>query len=132
MLNKNINKMYWSDQKRVKQVLINLISNFYKITERRGIKIKIKDRKRWWKIFEIWSKWHRSWNQQRSHPKTLEMFGMLSKYRNKLNQSGSGLGLSISKRIVQSLGGRIKASSNENEWSKFTFTIRNVVETKKI
>ena len=52
------------------------------------------------------------------------MFGMLSQHRNQLNQSGSGLGLSISKKIVESLGGEIKVKSHQNRGSKFTFTIK--------
>ena len=52
------------------------------------------------------------------------MFGMLSQHRNQLNQSGSGIGQSISKKIVESLGGEIKVKSHQNQGSKFTFTIK--------
>ena len=61
-------------------------------------------------------------------PKLFKMFGMLSKHRSKMNQSGTGLGLAISKKIVESLGGKIKVSSCENEWTKFTFTVKYMPE----
>ena len=60
------------------------------------------------------------------------MFGMLSKQRNQLNKSGSGIGLSISKKIVESLGGKIKVSSHENQWTKFTFTTKCMIENESI
>ena len=109
-----------------------MISNSYKFTERGGIKIKIREIE---KDDENFLKFEVSDTgvgiSKEDIPKLFKMFGMLSKHRNKLNQSGSGLGLAISKKIVESLEGKIKVSSHENEWTKFTFTIRNMVETKK-
>ena len=122
------NRIYNSDQKRIKQVLINLISNSLKFTERGSIKIKISEYK---KNGEEFLKFVISDTgvgiSKQDISKLFKMFGMLSKHRNKLNKSGSGLGLSISKRIVESLGGKIKVSSEENEWAKFTFTIKNTI-----
>ena len=42
----------------------------------------------------------------------------------KLNKSGSGLGLSISKKIIQSLGGKISVESQEGFGTNFEFTIK--------
>ena len=127
------NKIYRSDQKRIKQVLINLISNSFKFTERGSIKVKISEFERHndrFLRFEVWDSGVGI--SQQDIPKLFKMFGMLSKHRNQLNKSGSGLGLSISKRIVESLGGKIKVSSHENEWTKFTFTIKNADENNSI
>ena len=125
-------KIFYSDQKRIKQVLINLISNSFKFTERGKIKVKVTEFER---HNEEYLKFEVSDTgvgiSKEDIPKLFKMFGILSKHRNKLNQSGSGLGLSISKRIVESLGGRIKVSSSENEWTKFTFTIKNMSEEYK-
>ena len=55
------------------------------------------------------------------------MFGMLDKHRMKLNKSGSGLGLSISKKIIQSLGGKVSVESQEGFGTNFEFTI-NAIE----
>ena len=51
------------------------------------------------------------------------MFGMLQKHY-KFNATGSGIGLSISKMIVENHGGIISVKSEEGEWTKFKFTVK--------
>ena len=114
-----------SDNKRIKQVLINLISNSFKFTERGRIEIKIGEFKRNGDDFLKFEVSDTGVGiSKQDIPRLFKMFGMLSKHRNQLNQSGSGLGLSISKRIVESLGGKIKVKSSEGEWTKFIFSIK--------
>ena len=126
-------KVFWSDQKRIKQVLINLVSNSLKFTERGRIEVKIiefrVDGENFLKIKVFDTGIGISKNDI---PKLFKMFGMLSKWRQQLNKSGSGIGLSISKKIVESLGGKIKVTSWENEWTKFSFIIKNMNEESKI
>ena len=42
----------------------------------------------------------------------------------KFNAWGSGIGLSISKMIVENLGGKISVSSEEGSWTEFMFTVK--------
>ena len=64
--------------------------------------------------------------------KLFKMFAMFSKYEGKLNQYGNGIGLSISKKIVESLGGQINASSEEGCWSLFTFTVKDMSNNQAV
>ena len=104
--------MYMSDPKRIKQVLINLISNSFKFTEKGRIKVEIKEIKLNEQEFLKFTVSDTGVGiSKQDIPKLFKMFGILSKHRNKMNKTGSGLGLSISKRIVESLEGKIKVSS---------------------
>ena len=54
--------------------------------------------------------------------KLFRFFGCLTKSRD-INKGGMGLGLTISKMIIQQLGGDIGVTSVEGKGSKFTFTL---------
>lgn len=58
------------------------------------------------------------------------IFGMFKRLHNREEYQGSGLGLSICKKIVQHLGGDIWVESPTGEGSKFTFSLP-VVEAQK-
>lgn len=58
-------------------------------------------------------------------PRLFQMFSMLSNEKYCLNKSGTGIGLSISKMLVEQLGGEIKVESEVGSWTKFTFTIKD-------
>ena len=117
---------FCSDSKRIKQVLINLISNSFKFTEKGRITIKVKI------VYRNGERYVRFWvldtgigistNDMR---KLFKMFGMVHK-NHRLNKSGSGIGLYISKKIVESLGGEIKVKSEEEKGSWFSFTIKDL------
>jgi len=53
--------------------------------------------------------------------KLFRFFGTLSKSKD-INRGGMGLGLTISKMIVNELGGEINVDSKPNEGSTFSFT----------
>ena len=42
----------------------------------------------------------------------------------KFNAWGSGIGLSISKMIVENLGGEISVDSEEGSWTEFSFYVK--------
>ena len=117
--------MVKSDARRIKQVLTNLISNSYKFTEVGGIAVRVK-------LVSRRDKSHLQFSvvdsgvgiNEHAMPKLFRMFGMTQSNGSLLGQSGSGIGLSISKMIVESLGGEINVASEEGKWTDFSFTIQ--------
>ena len=51
---------------------------------------------------------------------------MIESHRLQYNKSGTGIGLSISKKLSESLGGKIKVDSVEGLWTKFTFYVEDI------
>jgi signal transduction histidine kinase/CheY-like chemotaxis protein len=108
-----------SDPYRVKQVLTNLISNAIKFTQNGHVKIvgkKVEDKL----VFEIQDSGIGITEEQQTHifkeftqahPDIEKQFG------------GTGLGLTISKRMVNLLGGTISVESELGKGSVFTFSI---------
>ena len=57
-------------------------------------------------------------------PNLFKMFRMASQQRNKYNCRGTGIGLTISKKLVESLGGAISLTSQVGVGTHVTFTVK--------
>ena len=115
-----------SDPMRIKQVLINLVSNSLKFTQEGRINVTVGfvyvlDIRLI--VFEVCDTGIGISKEDQEH--LFVMFGVLNNARHVLNQNGTGIGLSVSKKLVESLGGYIKVESREGSWTKFTFTIED-------
>jgi two-component system, sensor histidine kinase len=117
----NNNLIIITDQLRLRQILINLISNAIKFTEKGTIEFGFGDNPKDNKTLLFYVKdTGRGINQDK-----LDL--IFERYR-QLKQSdivsgGSGLGLSIAKNLVELLGGTIWAESEINIGSTFYFTL---------
>ena len=122
-----VSKNFSSDGKRIKQVLINLISNSMKFTEHGEIAVHVK-------ICHMYGNRYLKFSvrdtgigvKSKDIDKLFWMFSMISKGRRKYNPTGSGIGLSISKKIVESLSGLINVRSEYGKFTKFSFTIKDM------
>ena len=123
---------FCSDVGRIKQILVNLLSNAYKFTNEGSITIN----------FKIFNKNH--W-EDRSRVLTVEvidtgvgisdsdnkglfqLFGKMNSANDQFNMKGTGLGLTISKKLVTLLGGQIKLKSSPGKGTKVEFTIKEKI-----
>ena len=117
------NTMINSDPNRLKQVLRNLLENAYKFTEKGSIEIGIAKHSENGKDYVLF--YVKDSGMGIPEDKLEEIFDRFRKLEMNTEKyySGVGLGLSISKKIVENLGGRIWAESKEGEFSKFIFII---------
>ena len=136
---------FCSDVGRIKQILMNLISNAVKFTQLGGITLGVK-------INRVFDENH--FNRQRvlelsvkdtgvgisreDMKDLFKMFGTVKKHQHNLNKRGTGIGLSLSKKLVESMRGKLTVTSHEGFGSEFRFNIKetavrnNRVEEEKI
>jgi signal transduction histidine kinase len=108
-----------SDRRRVKQIIMNLVSNAIKFTEKGKIDIKVEKKN---------EKIHISVSDTGMGIKKEDMkklFKQFSRIHNTSEQivEGTGLGLYLSQKMVCLLRGKIKAESKYGEGSIFTLTL---------
>lgn len=93
-----MHKKYRSDQGRIKQVLMNLLSNAFKFTQQGSITIKINEKTELFDEFLEFSIIDTGIGiPRKDQPRLFKMFSMLDQRKEELNQKGTGLGLAISK-----------------------------------
>lgn len=122
--------MFNSDLGRIKQILMNLISNAFKFTNQGGIKVtvRIENRiqddltKNRFIVFEV--KDTGVGMTQKEMKNLFTMFSTADRHKQSMNIRGTGLGLTISKKLTEMLGGRIHVQSIENQGTTFTFDIK--------
>ena len=106
-----------SDAKRLKQVLINLVSNAMKYTNQGSITIVVKfDRIS--NQLNIAVKDTGQGIREEQKQKLFKLFGKLEDFHHQ-NQTGIGLGLYITKQIVTTFGGSIVCTSKVDCGTKF-------------
>lgn len=108
-----------SDQRRVKQILINLLNNAIKFSNSGTITIKV-DQEKDWLVTQVVDQGIGISKQNLSHlfKPFMQLEGGLSR-----NHEGTGLGLAITKSLVEKLGGTIDVKSKLNQGSRFTFKL---------
>ena len=106
------------DQEKVLQVFGNLLSNAIKFTEKGHITISIAEKE---EFIECSISDTGKGIGQEDIPKLFNKFEQID--RHQYDEKGTGLGLTISKGIVELHGGNIYVISEEGKGSTFTFTL---------
>lgn len=129
-INDNVPKNFCSDEKRVKQILLNLITNSIKFTRRGYIKISAISTLESNLLIAIEDTGIGI--QNKDIPKLFKDHSKLwDKTSAEMNKIGSGLGLSICKKIVEKIGKCIDVESVPNKKTRFYFILENKTIMKK-
>ena len=107
----------WIDAARLKQVLINLVGNAIKFTQRGGITVEF------------------DWQDDRLQVSVVDtgpgiaageaeaIFEPFRQSGERNQAKGAGLGLSISQALVQAMGGELRLQKSDHQGSTFAFSI---------
>ena len=108
-----------SDQRRVEQILINIINNALKFTEKGEVRVECRIRNRWIETRVVDSGIGIKPEDMGKLFKEFQQIeiGLTRRYE------GSGLGLSICKKLIEILGGEIRVVSEWGLGSTFTCTL---------
>jgi PAS domain S-box-containing protein len=109
-----------SDPTRIRQVLDNLLSNAIKYTDEGKVEIGYGKKSKDTLLF--WVKDTGTGISSENHDKIFERFRQAEE-SNQRSHEGTGLGLTISKNLVEMLGGNMWVDSKEKEGSVFYFTL---------
>lgn len=123
-IDENVPQMICSDEMRLKQVLLNLISNSIKFTRRGYIKLTARADEANYVVISI-----EDTGIGISKDDLEKLFKDYGKLKNeessKMNAIGSGLGLSICKKIIKKIGKEINVQSIQNVRTIFYFNLAN-------
>lgn len=125
-LTPNCGDLWRSDAFRVKQIMSNLIGNAVKYTNRGGVKVEIRISPRQHLIIYV-----SDTGRGMSQADCQRIFDAFTRLPNGQGKDGVGLGLSITREVVQMLGGTITVTSEEGKGSCFTVSLPIKKEEKK-
>ncbi|MCP4726747.1 MAG: response regulator [bacterium] len=120
----NLPQQIFTDERKLRQVLVNLLGNAMKFTEKGGIVLKVEARKLEEGTYRIQFKVKDS-GIGIPEGEFEKIFGYFEQAKTgALTQGGSGLGLAISREFVILMGGDISFTSKVGHGSEFFFDIK--------
>jgi signal transduction histidine kinase/ActR/RegA family two-component response regulator len=123
-IDEHVPNIIYTDPARLKQILVNLLSNAFKFTEKGEIEIHIENIKEQdHEVLLLFSVTDTGIGIAKDKLKTLFQSFHQVDSTSKRKYGGTGLGLAIVKKIVELMGGKIGVESEEGSGSKFSFEI---------
>jgi signal transduction histidine kinase/ActR/RegA family two-component response regulator len=121
-IDEQVPNIIYTDSARLKQILVNLLSNAFKFTEKGKIDIHIESiREQDHEVMLLFSVTDTGIGIAKDKLKTLFQTFYQVDSTSKRKYGGTGLGLSIVKKLVELMGGKIGVESEEGLGSKFSF-----------
>jgi len=111
----------YGDKKRMKQILLNLVSNAVKFTQTGMVEFGVEENER-----EEYEFFVRDTGMGIPEEEQPQIFSPYHKSHNSVTvdiEEGDGMGLSITKDFVEAMGGELYLLSSPNEGSTFYFTL---------
>ncbi len=129
----NIPSGLYGDEKKIRRVMMNLIDNAIKFTNEGGVIVRIYARKENYGVnLCISVKDTGIGIEEEGLEKLFESFSQIDTRRNR-QEGGVGLGLAISRELVQKMGGTITVRSRIGKGSTFRFVVpQKVLDEKPI
>ena len=116
-----------ADKNEIRRVIINLIGNAIKHSQNSSVvKIKIERKDKDLKFDVIDD------GVGLSEEDCLKLFNRFSQGTNQKRSSSTGLGLYLSRQIIEAHSGKIYVESELNKGSKFTFELKNAINDCKV
>lgn len=109
----------YADSDKIVEVLVNLVNNAYKFTEKGGVVISARKIKN---FVEIGVRDTGAGIPPEELPRMFQKFAQVGDLYVR-HSGGTGLGLYISRNLVEAMGGIIKVESKLGQGTKFTFTL---------
>lgn len=118
-IDNNIPEFMYADERKLKQILLNLISNSLKFTQAGSITVKA--------VLETENKIYFAITDTGRGMKPEELEKLFTPFFQTESgiesKQGTGLGLTISRQFVKMMGGELKVKSQFNQGTTFEFTI---------
>lgn len=112
------------DLNKIEKVMLNIISNAIKFNNENGeINVFIKESNDFIKIIV---KNTGIGIEEHKLERIFEKFGQVNHRLTKISE-GSGIGLSLSKSLIELHGGSIEVESEVNKWTEFTIKLPNII-----
>jgi PAS domain S-box-containing protein len=125
------NKVILTDSRKIKQVLINLLKNSIKFTDEGFVEFGIAEIKKGdTDYFKFYVKDTGIGIDKKYHDVIFNIFRQIDDTHTR-KYGGTGIGLSVAKKIVEMLGGEIWVESEQEKGSTFYFTIPVLSENKQ-
>jgi PAS domain S-box-containing protein len=130
-IEKEVEKVFFADADRIRQVLFNLFSNSLKFTKKGAIKLTVQKNCSLRPGTLLFSLSDTGIGIPKKYlPQLFEPFNLGDNSRSR-KHNGSGMGLAISKNLVDQLGGHIWVESRLHQGSTFNFTVTAITKNRR-
>ena len=128
-VDKCLPKLMYGDDVRIGQVILNLLTNAIKYTEKGSVTLTIGERERDEYSVELYVEVKDTGIgiREEDMKKLFESFSRLEEKRNR-NIEGTGLGMSIVTGLLNMMGGKLNVESEYGKGSVFSFTLKQGIE----